>query len=176
MSPKPDPLLRIERMYHFTDIRNLPCIREHYGIYSTAKLRELDIEFVSGGNQWSLEQDVRFGMDQYVHLCWAVRHPMAWYITQRDSTAKLKYLEIDRRILYEPDVKFSPGVANAVGMELYSIPEAVKQELIDYEAFYGNIGSLRDAEPQARRQAAEKSEILVPNFVPMKFIRNFPNG
>jgi hypothetical protein len=176
MAPKLDPLLRIERMYHFTDVRNLPRIRGHRGIYSTVKLRELNIEFEAGGNKWSLEQDIRFGMHQYVHLCWARGHPMAWHITQRDSTVRLKYLEIDRSILYEPGVVFSPGIANAVGMELFPIQNAVKNQLIDYDAFYGNIGSLRESGPQARRQAAEKSEILVPDFVSMKFIRNLPNG
>jgi hypothetical protein len=163
-------------MYHFTDVRNLPRIEKHRGIYSTAKLRELGIDFVPGGNDWSLGQDTRFGMDRFVHLCWAHGHPMAWHICQRDNAIRLRYLEIDRKILYENGVMFSPGVANAVGMELVSVARAVEQELIDYDALYGNIGSLREPGPQARRQAAEKSEILVPDFVPMKLIRNFPNG
>jgi hypothetical protein len=101
---------------------------------------------------------------------------MEWYIRQRDSSIRLAHLEIDRTILYEPGVRFSPDVANAVGMVTYSIQEAVDGNMIDYDAFYGDIGSLRDAEPQARRQRAERSEILVPDRVDLKFIRNMPNG
>jgi len=176
MAAIPDPLLRIVQLYHFTDVRNLSKIRELEGIWSTAQLREKKCEFFAGGNAWSLEQDQRFGMDRYVHLCWTLGHPMEWYIMQRAAGIQLKYLQIDRSILYEPNVRFSPGVANAVGMVTYSVQEAVDGNMIDYDAFYGNIGSLRDAEPQARRQRAEKSEILVPDYIALRFIKNLPNG
>src|SRR5579863_9923641 len=120
-----DPLLRIPHLYHFADVRNLPLIQKLQGIWSTAKLRKGKCEFFPGGNQWSLEQDERFGMDYYVHLCWALGHPMEWYIKQRDSSIELKYLQIDRSILYEDGVRFSPGVANAVDMNTFSVQEAV---------------------------------------------------
>jgi hypothetical protein len=55
-------------------------------------------------------------------------------------------------------------------------PEAVKGDMIDFEALYGNIGSLREAGPQARRQKVERAELLVPKRVPIKFINNLPNG
>ena len=58
-----DPLLKIKRMYHFTDRRNLPKIKELNGIMSTRKLKALKHEFFPGGNQWSLDQDVTTGMD-----------------------------------------------------------------------------------------------------------------
>ena len=176
MATAPDPLLRIELMYHFTDERNLPMIQRLQGIWSTAKLRKGNSEFFPGGNQWSLDQDERSGMDRYVHLCWARGHPMEYYIRQRDSSIRLKHLEIDRLILYEPGVLFSPGVSNAVGMEPCTVQEAAERELIDYDAFYGNIGPLYQAGPQARRAKAEKSEILVPERVHIKFIKNLPNG
>lgn len=176
MAAAPDPLLRIPHLYHFTDTRNLPMIEKLQGLWSTAKLRKGKCEFIAGGNQWSLEQDERFGMDQYVHLCWATGHPMEWYIRQRDASIRLKHLRIDREILFQPGVRFSPGVANAVGMETYSIEQARDGEMIDYDAFYGNIGPLWQPEPQARRSKAEKSEILVPNHVPLKYILNLTNG
>src|ERR1700676_2994866 len=171
-----DPLQWVPCLYHFTDIRNLPLIRELKGILCTANLRKKGHEFFAGGNDWSLKQDQRFGMDEYVHLCWATKHSMEWHIRQRDANIRLYYLRIDRSILYEPNVRFSPGVANAVGMPTYSVEEAVKGKMIDYDALYANIGSLREAGPQARRQKAEKSEILVPKRVAIKFIKNLPNG
>lgn len=33
-----DPLLQITRLYHFTDRRNLPLIRQHGGLYPMAEL------------------------------------------------------------------------------------------------------------------------------------------
>jgi uncharacterized membrane protein YfcA len=97
-------------------------------------------------------------------------------LRQRDAGVRVIYLQIDRSILYEPGVLFTPGVANAVGMTSHSIPEAVKGDMIDFEALYGNIGSLREAGPQARRQKAERAEILVPKRVSIKLIKNLPNG
>jgi hypothetical protein len=37
-------------------------------------------------------------------------------IRERDKDIRLFYLEIDRLILYEPGVVFTPGVANAIGV------------------------------------------------------------
>jgi hypothetical protein len=61
-------------------------------------------------------------------------------------------------------------------MATHTVQEAVDGEMIDYDALYGNIGSLREPGPQARRQQAEKSEILVPDLVPIRFIRNMPRS
>jgi hypothetical protein len=172
----PDPLLQILRLYHFTDVRNLPMIKKLDGLWSTAMLRKGKCEFFPGGNDWSLEQDARVGMDYYVHLCWDTGHPMEWHIKNRDKDINLIYLEIDRAILYEPGVVFSPGVSNASGMIKHSVQEAVDGGMIDYDAINRKIGSFYHSGNQARRAKAEKTEILVPERVAMKFIQNFPNG
>lgn len=176
MSTVPDPLLAITKLYHFTDVRNLPLIRKLDGIWSTLKLKKGKCDFFPGGNQWSLDQDVSTGMDYYVHLCWDRNHHMEKNIRERDKDIRLFYLEIDRLILYEPGVVFTPGVANSIGMPKHTIQEAVDGGMIDYDALNRRIGSLRDSSNQARRQRAERTEILVPEHVAMKWIRNFPNG
>jgi hypothetical protein len=170
----PDSLLAITRLFHFTPEANLANIRAHGGIYATARLREMDIKFTPGGNELSLRLDAEGGMDQYVHLCWDYGHPMEWYVSNRG--VRVRYLEIDRAILYEPTTLFCPGVANANGMTTCSVQEAAGGGMIDYDAINGRIGSLREPENQARRREAERTEILVPDFVPMRFMRNFPNG
>ncbi len=171
-----DPLVRVPCLYHFTDVRNIPHIRKRKAILCTARLRQKGYTFFAGGNDWSLEQDQRLGMDCYVHLCWTRGHPMEWHIRQRDAAIRIIYLQIDRSVLYEPGVLFTPGVANAVGMTSHSIADAIKGDMIDFEALYGNIGSLREAGPQARRQKVERAEILVPQQVSIKLIINLPNG
>ena len=176
MATAPDPLLAITKLYHFTDVRNLPMIKKLDGLWSTAKLRKGKCEFFPGGNDWSLEQDARTGMDYWVHLCWDRNHHMEKNMSDRDKDIRLFYLEIDRLILYEPGVVFTPGVANASGMVKHAVQEAVDGGMIDYDALNRNIGSLRDPANQARRQKAERTEILVPERVAMKWIKNFPNG
>jgi hypothetical protein len=173
---EPDPLLAIKRLYHFTDVRNLPKIRELHGLWSTAELRKGGTDFFPGGNDWSLEQDGKTGMDYYVHLCWDRNHHMEKNIRDRDKEIKLFYLEIDRKILYEEGVMFTPGVANSVGMPTLTIKQAVEDKLIDYDAINRNIGSLYHRDNQMRRQKAERTEIIIPRHLPMKWITNFPNG
>ena len=102
-----DPLLRIPHLFHFTDMSNMSKIRELGGIYSTANLREMGEAFCAGGDQDSLSLDVRYGMDRYVHLCWAAGHPMARRIKERKPDANLFYLKIDRAVLYTPGVRFA---------------------------------------------------------------------
>ena len=161
-------------MYHFTPETNLADIKKHDGIWATAELHKMGVEFVPGGNELSLNQDVAVGMDKYVHLCWDLGHHMEYHVKNRGI--KVTYLQIDRLILYEPGVLFTPGVANSNNMSTYSVQEAVVGGMIDYDAINRKIGSFYPPANQARRRKAERSEILVPEFVPMKFITNFPNG
>lgn len=175
MVSTPDPLRRIPRLYHFTDIKNLPKIKELGGIFSTAKLREMGATYYAGGDELSLALDVQSGLDQYVHLCFTDGHPMAFRVKERNSDADLRYLRINRAILYQERVQFSAGVAYAQGVEAIPIEAACDENLIDHQALY-SWTDWNDPAVQARRQAAEKYEILVPDYVPMDFIMDFPNG
>jgi hypothetical protein len=64
-------------------------------------------------------------------------------------------------------------VANGVDLQTCSIDEA--RGRIDYDILYTRT-NWKDPAIQAKRQAAERCEILVPDHVPMRFIQNFPNG
>src|SRR6267142_2595209 len=117
MAAAPDPLARIPFLLQFTDERNLPSIRDARGLFSTAALRAAQIAFIPAGDDASLALDTRTGMDAYVHLCFRGRHPMAYRVRERNPGITLKYLKIDRSILYEPGVLFAPGVGYAHGVQ-----------------------------------------------------------
>ena len=85
------------------------------------------------------------------------------------------YLNIDRAILHQPGIMFSTGVGYANNARIVTLQEACEENLIDFRALY-EWTDWRNAEEQSRRRAAELCEILVPDYVPMTFIRNFPNG
>ena len=172
-----EDLAQIKHLYHFTDARNLPLIKEYGGILSSKLLREMGIEFQSGGNQWSIDQDLRTGMDAYVHLCWDYGHPMAYNIRQREGKSKVIYLRIDRSILERDGVMFSRDVANSNNARpLVTVRDAAEGSMIDYDAINNKIGSRLIPENYSRRVAAELSEILVPDFVEIDLIIDFPNG
>jgi len=171
----PDPLLRIPHLYHFTDVRNLPKIKRLDGLYSTARLRQMGEDFCAGGDEDSLSLDVRCGMDQFVHLCFDLRHPMAGRVMERNPEGRLIYLKIDRAILYQPDVMFATGVGYANGVKTMPVSEAANQGLIDFQVLYTYM-NWSDPPVQARRREAELCEVLVPDYVGMKFIKDFPDG
>jgi hypothetical protein len=53
-------------------------------------------------------------------------------------------------------------------MYTHSVPEAVDGGMIDYDAINRRIGSLRESQNQERRKKAERTEMLIPDFVPMR--------
>ena len=96
-------------VYHFTDTRNLPSIREH-GLLSMAEVRRRNFQTVPGGNQWSLDADKLFGMDEYVHLCFFRDHPMAYVAKQEGRIEGIRYLRIDPSIILHPEAKITHRV------------------------------------------------------------------
>lgn len=170
----PDPLKRVTLLYHFTDRRNLPAIREHGGLYPMTKLKERKIEVPApGGNEWSRDADGMKGMDSYVHLCFRATHPMEYLARQDGRIEDSIFLHIHADVLLWDGVRFTADVANKRGVEIHTIEQARK--IIDFEVLYTRT-DWRDPEIQTRLKQAEKYEILVPKKIPLDMIRNLPNG
>jgi hypothetical protein len=175
MTGAADPRLRLEDLLHFTDQRNLPKIVDSGGLLPTALLRKAGIQFIPGGDDASLELDGRTRMDRFVHLCFRGAHPMAHRVVERDPTVTLKYLRIDRSVVFEPGVLFVSGVGYAHGVNPIPVAEACARGLVDFDVLYKWM-DWRDPAIQERRRAAELCEILVPDRVALSFIKNLPNG
>lgn len=167
-----DHLKRVGWLYHFTDSRNLRLIRELDGLWSTAKLREMGIEFYSGGNEHSLDADQMFGMDEYVHLCFTTKHPMAYLATKDGRIEKLQWLYIDdpAAVFKIDGVRYTAEVSNKSGATLYSVDQA--REMFDDSVLY-DYHDWSVGDNYARRVAAEKCEILIPDHLPLKYFKKF---
>ena len=164
----------VTKFYHFTDRRNLPQIRELGGLYSLARLREMEVEIpCPGGNQWSHDADEQNGVDRYVHLALKLDHPMEYLARQEGRLDRVLYLEIDAVVRFLDGVKFTPDVSNKSGVGMHRLQEA--RDMIDFEVLYTQTNWGNPA-IQHRLQKAEKCEILVPDHVPLKYIRNLPDG
>jgi hypothetical protein len=174
--PTKDPfaLYSVTSFYHFTDRRNAASIRELGGLYSLAALRELGVEIPApGGNDWSHDADKRKGLDRYVHLCLRTNHPMEFVARREGRLVQPVYLQISRDVLEVEGLMFTADVSNKSGVQILSLAEAF--EKMDFEALYAPT-RWNDPDFMQRLRQAEKYELLVPNHVPMKFIRNLPNG
>jgi len=172
--PGTDPLTLIQRLYHFTDTRNLALIRQRQGILPLAALRRAGVTVPApGGNDWSHEADNRAGLDLYVHLCFRNQHPMEYRAKQEGRIVDSIFLEISAEILTVPGVLFTADVSNKSGITRHTLEQA--RTMIDYEVLYTRT-EWSDPAIRARLQNATKCEILVPNGIPLAMIRNLPNG
>ena len=172
---KVDPFGHITTLYHFTDRRNLPKIRELRGLYSLAKLKEKEVAIPNpGGNEWSHEADKLKGMDRYIHLCLRNTHPMEHVAREKKHIGDTIFLHIHPDVLKFNGVKFTADVSNKSGVPVFNIEDA--KGLIDFEVLFTRT-DWTDSKIQYRLQQAEKCEILIPDHIPLEFIRNIPpNG
>jgi ssDNA thymidine ADP-ribosyltransferase DarT-like protein len=171
---KPDPFDAVRMLFHFTDRRNLPSIQKSGGLYSLAKLRKKGVEILApGGNELSHDLDEAGGLDKYVHLCFRSNHPMEHNARVDGRITDSIFLQIHTDVLYLDGVRFTDDVSNKAGVKTQSIEEARK--FIDFEVLYTRT-NWSEPEIQRRLQQAERNEVLVPNHIPIKLIRNIPNG
>lgn len=171
-----DPFQIIRRLYHFTDRRNIPSIREHNGLFSLQLIEAAKVQVAApGGDEASQATDKSKGMDQYVHLCLHKPHPMAYVAKQKGRLDDIIYLEIDRKILYDEGVRFVPGMANTTGIQDYALIDAAAQGMLDDVETLNRWISWALPGVYQRRVRAEKFEILVPGLIPLESILNLPN-
>lgn len=165
---------RIPRLYHFTDRRNLNSIKQYGGLYSLAKLEEMEVTVPApGGNDWSHDADRMKGLHTFVHLCFRSNHPMEYRAREEGRIQDSLFLEIHPEVLSWDGVLFAPDVSNKAGVDCQSFPDAVG--MIDFEVLYTRT-DWNDPAIQERLQKAERCEVLVPDHIPIRLIRNVPNG
>lgn len=165
---------RFDGVWHFTDRSNLDLIVKQKGLLSLSELERKGIAIPApGGNEWSHDADKMKGVHEYVHLAFVDDHPMLFRAKQDGRIPDPIWLKIDSSIILEKGVRFCSEVSNKSGAAILDSKEAA--ERIDFEVLFTYM-NWRDPEIQARRQAAIKSEILVPGFVPIEKILGYKNG
>jgi len=100
-------------------------------------------------------------------------HPMLYRAKQDGRITDPIWLKIDASILIEDGVRFCSDVSNKSGVAILDVDQAI--EKIDFEVLFTYM-DWKDPEIQQRRQAAIKSEILMPKMVQIDKILGFKNG
>lgn len=160
----------VTKIFHFTDEENIISIKKHGGLLSIKLQEEKGVKPTKpGGNKWSHDADKLNNVDKYVHLCFANHHPMQYIATQDGRIKSTVWLEIDPSVLLFPTTMFTSNVANKSGVNVINGKQAASE--IDFEALYCYL-DWREPENKERRAKAEKSEILVLDFIPLELIRN----
>lgn len=156
-----------QHFYHFTDEANLASIGVS-GLISKARMRAQGIwPEAPGGNTLSWQLDERKGIFNDVSLCFTANHPMR-FVCQRDGRMpNPRHLRISPQVLQREGIRVAFGIANAEAVNIVPLAEAI--ERIDVEVIYGWT-NWSDPAIQARLQAAERFELLVPDGVPRELI------
>ena len=155
-------------LFHFTDTRNIPEIVRHGLLSRDERLRLGVTPIVTGGNDWSHDQDVRNQLTDFVHLCFFNTHPMEFIARRDERFADTFFIKVLPEVLDRDGVKFCAGVSNAADAEIFDVNDF--EEHMDMDALFKRL-DWRDAEQLARVKATEKYEILIPKRIPKKFLR-----
>jgi hypothetical protein len=163
----------INEIWHFTDKKNIQSINTH-GLLSLTESRvKLGTIPAPGGNQWSHEADHIKGVDQYVHLAFLKDHPMLFIAKQDGRVANPVWLKISTETLAHPNIRYTLDVSNKAGVQLLTAQEAINH--LDFEVLFTRT-DWKDPKIKERRRVALKSEILIPNYVPLNMILERQNG
>lgn len=161
-------LWNIKKIYHFTDASNLESIMK-YGLLSLEEIEQRGIAAQHGGNKLSRDEDKRKGLHKYIHLSFTDNHPMLYIKLQAGEIKEPRILFISSAVMLEPGVLFTNDVSNKSGIT--SFDSTSFNANIDCEVLFTHTDWLEKS-IQQRRQKAEKSEILVPNHIPVDKILN----
>lgn len=164
----------IDGIWHFTDRANIDLIKQHGGLLSHAELIRRNVAIPApGGNDLSHDADHCKGLDEYVHLAFVDDHPMLYAAKQDGRIQNPIWLKIKITVLQIPGVLYCANVSNKSGVPTLNAEEAATQ--IDFEVLFTWL-DWRDSLVQQRLRAARKSEIIVPNLVPIDYIMGWKNG
>ena len=159
---------KIDCIWHFTDKSNLESIQKHKGLLSLGELERRRIEIpVPGGNQLSHDLDKAEGLHKYVHMAFVSDPPMLFDAKKEGRITDPIFLKVRSTILLEKGVLFCSKVSNSSDAVILDANQAKAQ--IDFDVLFTPM-DWKDTEVRKRRRAARKSEILVPNFVPIEMI------
>lgn len=163
----------IKKLYHFTDRDNLENIIKNGGLYSWKDCDErgISIPKPGGGGQGSLSWalDERDGLEHYVRISFTRQHPMMYVAMNEGRISNPVVLEIDPEIIFDENTRYADRNATRSGANVGGTLGDFKQ--IHFQTVKANKHFDLDADEQPYYQA----EILVKNFVPLKYILNIGN-
>lgn len=154
----------IRYLYHFTDIRNIPSIKRHGGLFSWYYCKNNNISIpCQGGDYDSRELDKKYGLQDYVRLSFCDDHPMAYRLQQSGSDIKVLRIKIDVALL--KDTLFSDiNAADKLHTHGGSLEDLKRVNFTATKRHYVSKNE-EDFKPH-------QAEVMVKTFVPLKYIEN----
>jgi len=161
---------KITKLYHFTDRDNLESIIKNGGLYSWADCEEKGIKIAKpGGGDLSRSLDRRDRLEHYVRLSFVPDHPMMYVAMDDGRISNPVVLTIDIEAALLEDCLYADRNMTKNGANVGGSLDDLKA--IHFGLFWGR--KYFDMSDEAKMYY--KAEVLVKNFVPLKYITNIGN-
>lgn len=163
----------ITKLYHFTDRDNLENIIKNGGLYSWKDCEErgIDIPKPGGGGagslSWSLDKQA--GLEHYVRVSFTSNHPMMYVAMNEGRISNPVLLEIDPEVIYDEDTRYADRNATRSGARIGGTLNDFKQ------IHFQTVKAKKHFDLDTDEQPFYQAEILVKNFIPLKYIINIGN-
>ena len=160
----------ITSLYHFTDRDNLDSIIKNGGLYSwhDCELKGIKIQ-KPGGGSLSRALDARDGLQSFVRVSFTKQHPMMYVAMNDGRISNPVILEIDPEVIYWVNTHYANMNATKNGAN-------VGCEVEDFEAIhFHSVKAFNHFQLDISEQPYFQAEVLVKNFIPLKYIRNIGN-
>ena len=162
---------RIMKLYHFTDFDNLESIIANGGLYSWADCEEKGIKIAKpGSSSQSRSLDQRDGLEHYVRLSFTPDHPMKYVAMNEGRISNPAILEIDLETALWEETLYADRNATKNGACVGGALEDLKAVRF---GLFSRMMRYFDMSEEAKMHY--QAEVLVKNFVPLKYITNIGN-
>jgi len=160
----------INKLYHFTDRDNLESIIKNGGLYSWKDCEDKGITIVKpGGGDLSRSLDKRDGLEYYARLSFVPDHPMMFVAMDDGRISNPVVLEINIEVALWEDSLYADRNMTKNGANVGNTLNDLKS--IHFNIFKGHRYFDMDDEDKMYY----KAEVLVKNFIPLKYITNIGN-
>lgn len=161
---------RVTKLYHFTDFDNLESIIKHGGLYSWKDCEERGIKIPKPGSSGpSRSLDERDHLEHYVRLSFVDDHPMKYVAMSEGRISNPAVLEIDIEIALWDSSLYADRNATRNGANVGGTLDDLKA--VHFGLFWGR--KYYDMSDEAKMYY--QAEVLVKNFIPLKYIKNISN-
>lgn len=162
---------RITKLYHFTDFDNLESIIKHGGLYSWADCEEKGIKIAKpGGGDLSRSLDKKGRLERYVRLGFTGDHPMKYVAMEDGRISNPVVLEIDLEVAFWDDTLYADRNATRNGANVGGTVDDLKAIRF---GLFNRMMRYYDMTEEAKMYY--QAEVLVKNFIPLKYITNISN-
>ena len=162
---------KIRKLYHFTDFDNLESIIKHGGLFSWKDCEEKGIKIAKpGSSDSSRSLDLRDRLEHYVRLSFTDDHPMKHVAMKEGRISNPLVLEIDLETALWKDSWYADRNATKNGAKKGGKLDNLKA--VHFELFTG-LQEYFDMNEEEKMYY--QAEVLVKNFIPLKYITNIGN-